>query len=135
MIDSRYGNHLFGKIAANLKKKSLWFDIQYSNINFTLLGIIANAGIISSFIIWNNNNKKQIRVFLKYSNLELPLMLPINFYFKSGNKTAVRLKNLKEMQDSLGNTVLVLSTPKGILTHNDCIKYKTGGYLYFIIYG
>ena len=133
-MDNRYGNHLFGKVAAHFKKKNLWFDINFSKINMILLGLLLDIGIVSGYIVWDKQKGKQIRVFLKYVNREIPVILPINFYFKSGHKLIVRLSELKNMQDTLKQTTLVLSTSSGIMTHTDCVQRGIGGFLYFIIY-
>lgn len=134
MLDNKYGNHLFGKVAAHFKKKSLWFDIKHSNISMTLLPILVESGMVSNYILWDKPEGRQIRVFLKYTSLVLPVILPVSFYFKSGNKITIKLNTLKKMQDSLGDTLLVLSTSRGILTHKECLRLGISGYLYFIIY-
>jgi ribosomal protein S8 len=75
-----------------------------------------------------------LKVFVKYINLEIQLCFPIFFYFKPSHKLPITLKKLKKINVTMGTTVLVISTSKGLMTHDDCLKFNISGYLFLIIY-
>lgn len=134
MHNTKFCSQLFNKISLNFKQNNLWFDMLLTKNMLNVLKIFKVLGVISGFFLFNLD-KKKIRVFLKYVNLEIAYQLPIFFYFKPSHKLSMSLKQLKKLDKSLGGTTLILSTSKGLKSHYDCIKNSLSGFLFFVIYG
>lgn len=134
MHNTKFCSQLFNKISLNFKQNSLWFDILLTKNLHSALRIFKVLGVISSFFFYNVQ-ERQVRVFLKYINLELPYQLPVFFFFKPSHKLPVSLKKLKRLDKSLGGTTLIVSTSRGLKSHFECIKYNLSGFLFFVIYG
>ena len=134
MHNTKFCSQLFNKISLNFKQNNLWFDILLTKNLLNVLKIFKVLGVISSFFFYSLSEKK-VRVFLKYINLEIPLQLPIFFYFKPSHKLSVSLRQLKKLDKSLGGTTLIMSTSRGLKSHFECIKNNLSGFLFFVIYG
>jgi len=134
MHNLKFCNKLISLLTLTYKQNNLWFDIILTKNIFSLLTLFQSTGLISYFYIFINNSNKFFRVFLRYSNLEIPVLFPIFFYFKPSHKISVNLKSLKKFNNNLGSSILILSTNRGLLLHSDCLKFGIGGLLYLIIY-
>ena len=77
MHNIKFCNKLISLVSLTFKQNNLWFDILLTKNIYKLLSIFHKLGIVSNFFIFSVNSRKLIKVFLKYVNLELPLMLPI----------------------------------------------------------
>lgn len=56
-----------------------------------------------------------------------PFFKSVRLVSSSSRKYTLSLKSLIILQKSLKSSILILSTPKGILTHKEAIKFKVGG--------
>lgn len=134
MHNLKFCNKLLSLMVLTYKQNNLWFDIILTKNIYSLLFIFQKIGIVTSFYIFNKNINNCCRVFLKYLNLEISLMLPIFFYFKPSHKLSISLKKLIKLNKTLGSTTLIISTNRGLKLHTECINLKIGGILYLIIY-
>lgn len=134
MIKQKFCSLLVAKINLSFTKKKLWFEIRYTKIFKQLLQIFYSQGIINGFSIFFLNKKKKIRVFLNYNNLETLNFIPLKLYFLSSLKISISLMQLKYITKHLGLSRLILSTNLGFLTHEECLKHNTSGFLCFILY-
>jgi ribosomal protein S8 len=134
MHNLKFCNKLISMLTLTFKQNHIWFDIILTKNIFSLLLLFQTIGIVSSFYIFKKNFKNFLKVFVKYINLEIQLCFPIFFYFKPSHKLPITLKKLKKINVTMGTTVLVISTSKGLMTHDDCLKFNISGYLFLIIY-
>jgi ribosomal protein S8 len=134
MITTKFRSDIFSLIQISYKRKDLWLDCFFSKNGLAILQILKKNGIISSYVIYNNNKKKKIRIFLKYINLQNSLLAPISLYLKSSLKISIRVISLKKIIFTTSYPQFIISTSKGLLDINDCLTKKLGGSLAFILY-
>nr|ARQ82187.1 ribosomal protein S8 [Avrainvillea mazei] len=115
---------------ANLiKKKTVRFN--YTIINDKIIRIFQKQGLINSFIVINENNRKQFEVNLKYKN-KTPLISNLMRISKPGRRIFINKKQIPTLRGGLG--VFILSTDKGIISDRDAKFHKIGGELLCSIY-
>jgi ribosomal protein S8 len=134
MHNLKFCNKLLSLLLLTYKQNNLWFDIILTKNIFSMLQIFRDIGVIMNFFIFIKNKKKTCRVFLKYINLETPLIMPIFFYFKPSHKLCITSNKLKKLSKKIGDISLVISTSRGLLLHKECIDLNIGGILYLIVY-
>lgn len=96
-----------------------------------LLNLLWNENLISGYKILSYDKKFIIKIFLKYKK-----KIPAIKYFKTLSKPGNRifLKSSQMWKINENNSIIVLSTTKGLLTLNNCKKKKLGGEPFFCIY-
>lgn len=109
------------KITTLYNKKGFIIEKNKNNIDF--LKVLLKINIIK-FIKINND---KIYVHINYIDNK-PVFKNITNLFKPGYKLYISLKNLKKLSFKY-NSIMVLSTSKGILTNFEAIKNNVGGLL------
>lgn len=124
-----YLNYVLNKIKINQSKKSLYFDIIFSKKNLIIIKLLQNLGMIRRFYIIKIKNKNlKIRIFiLFYKNL--PLFLDFKLISKPSISFYISLNALSLLNKRTLNSVFLLSTNFGIITHKEALKLNTGGRL------
>lgn len=105
--------------------------VPYTKIIEKILNILKEENFIQDFVLDFEENKKQIRVFLKYFEKK-PMMTGIKIFSKPGRRLYVKAISLKPVMGGKG--IAVLSTSKGIITDKEARKLKVGGELWFHIW-
>jgi len=109
---------------AQLAKKTVIFQ-KKNNICFLLLNVLWDEGFILGF-------RKSI-VLTQHYEIYLKFNIKSNFYNFSRIKVLYKPKtqfffNIKQLWKlNLTTEILILSTSKGLITHNQCRKYNLGG--------
>lgn len=134
MHNLKFSNKLISLFVINTKKNKLWFDIILTKNILTLCLIFQSTGLITSFFIFKKNTNLYLKIFIKYINLELASGFPLHFFFKPSHKLSISLRNLKKFNRRSGSSSLIISTSKGLKTHQDCLRLNLSGYLYSVIY-
>nr|AYJ22347.1 ribosomal protein S8 [Avrainvillea sp. HV04061] len=115
---------------ANLvKNKTVLFN--YTIVNEKIIRILQKQGFINSFILINENNRKKLKVNLKYKN-KTPLISNLMRISKPGRRIFVNKKQIPTLLGGLG--LFILSTDKGIISDRDAKFHKIGGELLCSIY-
>jgi ribosomal protein S8 len=120
-------NHI--NILTTSKKRSL--IIRYNNKILTLAYLLKSVGCLNSVVVISKSRKllKISTLFYKnksfYRGVKL-LSTPSKSFF-------VKLKTLKLLHKSLGNSVLVLETSKGLVTHTLALRMQVSGKLLCIL--
>jgi len=109
---------------AQLANKTVIFQ-KKNNFCFLLLNVLWDEGFILGF-------KKSIfstqhyEIYLKYNDKKQSLnFLNIKIVFKPNINFFLNVKQLWKL--NLTTELLILSTSKGLVTHNHCRKYNIGG--------
>lgn len=98
-----------------------------------------NLGLISSFSIIGASKFYRICINIKYNNKETgnSVLRSLKQISTPGKRLYVQYKQLKGWSrnvDGLSvNNVLLLLTPRGLLTDTESVRYKTGGELILIV--
>jgi small subunit ribosomal protein S8 len=95
----------------------------------SVLNVLWDEGFISGYKI-SKTNPNILKVFLKYRNGK-PAINSIKMRSKPSLRIYYSLKQLWKLDSSEG--LLVISTNKGLMSINDCKKYKLGGEPFLII--
>jgi small subunit ribosomal protein S8 len=100
-------------------------DVPSSNFRLKILEVLKNEGYITNFFIEKlNNNKKNLKVELKYYEGN-PVIKEIKRVSKPGRRIYSRATSIPKIQNGLG--LSILSTPKGVMSDNEARKNNIGG--------
>ncbi len=107
-------------------------SVEYSKMKENILEILKSKGFISDFKVnEKRKNIKSLKVFLKYTNEDKPVIKG----FKRVSKPSLRVyKSVDDIKLELnGFAVSVYSTNKGLMTARQARENKLGGeYLFYI---
>jgi ribosomal protein S8 len=106
-------------------KKQRFTKIKFSKKIFQFILVLYKLGVINSFIVLSFRKKKIKISPLIYKNK--PYFSGLRLVTTPSKNFHIKLKTLLFLNNSLGETVLVLETPLGIISHKEAIKHKTGG--------
>lgn len=122
-------NHINIAMSRKLLKTTIKFSVKI----IKLVYILYTLGVIKSFRVFKKN-KNYFITMSPFFYKSTTFFHKVKLTSTSSKKFYISCSALRLMNKSMGNTVYVLSTSKGLLTHSDCIKYKIGGILLCIIY-
>lgn len=98
--------------------------IDYSKLNKNILDTLLKNKLIKAVDSKGKKDKKIIEVTLLYEKEGKGRISSIERVSKSSKRVYVSLKKIKSLSKG---RLLILSTPKGILSGNEAIKEKVGG--------
>ena len=118
--------YLFSDLIVRLKLayKNHYTSVKVKKNKFTVnfLYLLQKIGLIRGFFFILNAN--YILVYLKYINSKA-CFIDINFISKPSNRIYWTLNFLsKNYRRNDFSTIYIISTPKGLLTHNDVLLSK-----------
>lgn len=98
--------------------------IPYSSYKEAVARVLENEGYLGSVKIEEKDGKKNLVFSLKY-NERKPQLTEIKLISKPGLRRYVKTKEVKKVLGGLG--IVILSTPKGVLTGKMARKQGLGG--------
>ncbi len=108
-------------------------DIPHSNVKEGVVDVLKEEGYITDYRIYEKQVRpgkephKVIRVFLKYTDRGESIIKNIERVSKPGRREYSGVDDLPDVLDGLG--VMVVSTPKGVMSDRECRKLQLGGEL------
>ena len=100
-------------------------DIPHSKMKERIAEILKEQGYISNFkIVTDEENKKNIRVYLKYAGKER-VIKGLKRISKPGRRVYTSVESLPKVLGGLG--IAIVSTPQGVITDKECRKHSVGG--------
>ncbi|MBT3393159.1 MAG: 30S ribosomal protein S8 [Elusimicrobiaceae bacterium] len=109
----------------NAKKKEKT-DIPFSKLKEEILRVLKDEGFILNYKAFHNDNKGGIiRVFLKYSAKNEPVIQGLKRVSKPGNRVYSAHDSIPKVRGSYG--ISILSTSEGVMTSSKAKKKKVGG--------
>jgi len=99
--------------------------VPHSKLKESILEIFQDQGYIKNFRVVSDNNKKDIVIYLKYTNEGESVIRGTEKISKPGRRIYVKSKNLDLVLGGLGTGVV--STSSGIKTVKQCKAEKVGG--------
>ena len=99
-------------------------DAPYSKMKFALAQTLKDEGFVRDVVVEDKNEKKKIRVFLKYVNGE-SVIHEIKKISKLGRRSYAGCKEIKPVIGGLG--LSILSTDQGMISHKQAKKFGIGG--------
>lgn len=107
------------------KAKHEKVDIPSSKLKMEVAKILKDEGYIKNLKLVKDRRQGLIRVYLKYSDEELPVITGIKRISKPGCRVYSNSKAIPRVFRGLG--IAILSTPKGIQTGKQAQKDNVGG--------
>ena len=114
---------LLTKIRNSKDAKHRYVDINLSKIKLNVIKILKEHGFIENFLL--NEEKRKIRVFLKYSNDRKSIIHGLKRISKPGLRRYTKYTEIPKVLDGIG--ISVISTSKGILDGEKARQQKVGG--------
>ena len=108
-------------------------DIPFSRLKASIINLLKKEGYIKDFkVLSTENNKKILRVFLRYDEHNLPLISGL----KRESKPSLRLYAKKNTIPSVmsGQGLAIISTSKGVMTDRDAREMNVGGEVLFSVW-
>lgn len=109
------------KNAQSVKKNTV--SIPFSKFNYNLAKVLEKEGFIEG-VEKRGRIKKRITIKLKYEDGK-PKIHDIKLISKPGRRLYLKKRKLYFPKSGYG--ILILSTPKGLLTSKEAKKMNTGG--------
>jgi small subunit ribosomal protein S8 len=101
-------------------------DIPYSRLKTGVVNLLKREGYVSNFkVVSTENNKKILRVFLRYDDQKQPIITGLKRVSKPSLRVYARKDNLPSVRSGLGRAIL--STSKGIVTDREARDLNVGG--------
>ena len=100
-------------------------DIPASRMKISLARIFKDEGFIKNYKVIKDNRQGILRVYLKYSDQQQPLIQGVKRVSKPGRRVYAGSEDLPRVQGGLG--VAVISTSKGVCTDRQARKSQVGG--------
>jgi len=117
------------KNAQAVKKENV--KVAYSKMDERILEILKDNGYIENFQKKGRGAKRVLDIKLKYQNGK-GVINGVKFISKPSRRLYTGYKEIKPVKHGYG--LLILSTPKGILTDKEAKKMKVGGEMLFEIW-
>ena len=105
--------------------------LRYNKKALALLAILKKLGVINSCVILSKSKK-----LLKISPLtykKTPFFKHLRLVSTPSKSFTVRLSTLKILNASIGQTIIILETSKGLMTHQDALKKHISGRILCVI--
>lgn len=100
-------------------------DVPASKLKMELARILKDEGYIMNFKLVEEDAKKAIRIYLKYTPANLPVISRIERISRPGCRVYVGSKDIPRVLGGMG--INILTTPKGIMTGLTARKEGIGG--------
>jgi small subunit ribosomal protein S8 len=107
-------------------------DVPASKLKTEIARILKDEGYILNYKIVDDNNHKAIRVYLKYTAANQPVISHMTRVSRPGCRVYVGSKEIPKVLGGLG--INIVTTPKGVMTGKTAYKEGVGGELLCEIY-
>ena len=100
-------------------------DVPASRLKMEIARILKEEGFILNFKLTEEGNRKFIRIYLKYTPSNVPVISRIERVSRPGCRVYVGSKEVPRVLGGLG--VNILTTPRGVMTGMSARKEGVGG--------
>lgn len=118
------------KNAGIAKKPSI--VLTYSKLKMAILDVLVKEGFVKSAVKKGKKVIKYIEVTLDYHTDGTPKISGTERVSKTSKRVYLPVKLIRPVRNGFG--LLVLSTPKGVMSGKDAIKEKVGGEALFKVW-
>ena len=126
MTKQYYFSYLSSILNINKSHKILSFKIIFNKNNFKTIKLLKKLNFIHKFTVVEYNKLIYLNVYLYfYKNINVGTSIkviskPSKFFF-------ISYKSLRLLNKRTGSSFLILSTPNGLLSHNEALKLRSTG--------
>jgi small subunit ribosomal protein S8 len=100
-------------------------DVPASRLKTEIARILRDEGYIANYKLTEDGTKKFIRIYLKYTATNEPVISKIERVSRPGCRVYVGSKSVPRVLGGLG--VNILTTPRGVMTGRSARKEGVGG--------
>jgi small subunit ribosomal protein S8 len=100
-------------------------DVPASNLKAEIARILKEEGYIANFKVAEEGVKKTIKIYLKYSAGNAPVISAIERVSRPGRRVYVGQTDIPRVLGGMG--INILTTPRGVMTGRDAHKEHLGG--------
>lgn len=100
-------------------------DVPASNLKAEIARILKEEGYISNFKVTEEEGKRVLRVYLKYSSDNQAAITDLKRISKPGSRVYLGKDDIRRVQGGLG--ISILTTPKGVMTGRQARRENVGG--------
>lgn len=115
-----------------LKARHPKVDVPASNLKTEIARILKDEGYILNYKIVDEGSHKAIRVYLKYTAANQPVISTMERVSRPGCRVYVGKDEIPKVLGGLG--INILTTPKGVMTGKMARKEGVGGELLVSVY-
>jgi len=123
------------QLRINTAKKNLFFKISLGSQEIAMMRLLAQKGIIRRFFkLHNTTINKELYIIYPNHTLVDNSNLRLILFSTNADHIKISLNALKIINTASGASSYILKTNKGLLTHQEAIRFKTGGVLVCLLY-
>lgn len=120
------------RIRNGIKARHAKVDVPASKLKTEIARILKDEGYILNYKIVDEGNHKAIRVYLKYTAANQPVIAKLERVSRPGCRVYVGAAEIPKVLGGLG--INILTTPKGVMTGKSARKENVGGELLCQVY-
>ncbi len=120
------------RIRNGIKAKFPKVDVPASKLKTEIARIMKDEGYILNYKIVDEGNHKAIRIYLKYTAANQPVISTLERVSRPGCRVYVGSTDIPKVLGGLG--INILTTPKGVMTGKAARKEGVGGELLCRVY-
>jgi len=102
-------------------------DVPASKLKMEIARILKEEGYIANFKMTEEGSKKSVRIYLKYTPGNSPVISRIERVSRPGCRVFVGSREVPRVLGGLG--INILTTPRGVMTGSTARKENVGGEL------
>ena len=100
-------------------------DVPASKLKSDIARILKEEGYITNFKIAEEGSKKVIKIYLKYTPANLPVISRIERVSRPGCRVYLGSKEIPRILGGMG--INIVTTPRGVMTGSSARKENVGG--------
>lgn len=116
---------------ANIVYKEV-IEVPYSNMKRSIVQILKEEGYIKDFEVIDKDEKKTIKIYLKFGKNKERAILGIERVSKPGRRVYVGKDEIPKVLNGIG--MAIISTPKGVISDRSAKKLGQGGEVLLLIW-
>src|SRR5258707_13023243 len=113
------------RIRNGLQARHPKVDVPASRLKTDIAKILKDEGYIANFKLTEEGTKKSIRIYLKYTPGNMPVISRIERVSRPGCRVYVGSRQLPRVLGGLG--ISILTTARGVMTGSAARKERVGG--------
>jgi ribosomal protein S8 len=125
MISKTYFN-FFNILKLHVTNKKLFLTTFFSIKILNVIKILKLINAVRSYYIIKKNNKFFIKIYFFYYK-QLPILTGLKLLATPSKVFLVSYKSLQLIQKKTLNSIFLIHTSKGIITHTQALQLKIGG--------
>lgn len=126
-------NYVTNQVNLNIAKKNLRFTIICNKTTLSILNLLKTSGLILNYYLIIKNNQTSAVVYIYFYKKTL-LFRNFKIISTASRSFFITRKVLFLIEKRTLNSIFVLSTPKGIISHKKALQEGIGGKLLFLIF-